>query len=151
MNNKINYEDSIFFLALMLKNLTAGLKLNIDTRIFQNKILEDLFFIERSIKYFYNSLLQSSLKIKKNEYLKSIQKIIKMYISLIESILSRKLPMANSLTNNFRHFQNIREEYLKNVNEIKGRLKKQSKLNDDESYIISNEEFKLLLEEEKEE
>ena len=65
MNERFNYDDNIFFLNSIIKTLDNGFFLDIDANYFTDKIVEDLFFIDRCIRKILESLNKNQLMIRR--------------------------------------------------------------------------------------
>ena len=97
MTKRVNYEDNIFFLTLILKQLTAAFKLNIDATLFKDRLIEEIRFLDAASDEIYQSLQSNPLMIDRWEHLKELQKLNRSFISLMEEILAAKLPLSKAL------------------------------------------------------
>jgi hypothetical protein len=151
MTRRVNYEDNIFYLTLIFKGISASLKLNIDTDLYRDRIIEDIRFLDRTSASIYQSLISNHLMIDRFTHLKGLQKLNSGFIALLEDILEERLPLASSLEQDFDLLQRIqsnRETELAGINEI---IIKQKGLTGDQEQIVSEEEFKFLLSAEEQE
>lgn len=148
MTKRINYEDNIFFLKLILKQITSAFKLSIDTELFRDKVVEDLFFLDRTINGIFSSLKMNSLIIDRLDHLKDLQKLNKDFVQLLEDTLNIHSPFAHYLSDLFEDLQNIKENHQQDIVEIKEIITGSRFSSVEEDQMVSAEEFKILLSQE---
>ena len=153
MTRRVNYEDNIFYLTLVFKAVAAGLKLNIDTELYRDRILEDIRFLDKTSSNIYQSLKADHLMIDRLTHLKGMLALNTKLVSLLEEILEERLPLASALEQDFDILQRIqsnRESELAGLKDMTSRLADSS---GDQDQIVSEQEFQFLLspEEEQEE
>ena len=151
MTRRVNYDDNIFYLTLVFKGIAAGLKLNIDTGLYRDRIVEDIRFLDKTCSNIYQSLKANHLMIDRFTYLKGLYKLNSSFVALLEDILEERFPLASSLEQDFDLLQRIqsnRETELAGINEM---ITKQKGSTGDQEQIVSEEEFKFLLSAEEQE
>ena len=151
MTRRVNYEDNIFYLTLIFKGISASLKLNIDTDLYRDRIIEDIRFLDKTSASIYQSLISNHLMIDRFTYLKGLHKLNSSFIALLEDILEERLPLASALEQDFDLLQRIqsnRETELAGINEM---ITIQKGSTGDQEQIVSEEEFKFLLSAEEQE
>jgi len=150
MTRRVNYEDNIFYLTLVFRGIAAGLKLNIDTELYRERILEDIRFLDRTCSNIYQSLKANHLMIDRLAHIKGMQKLNSNLIALLEDILKERFPLASALEQDFDLLQRIqsnREVELAGLKEMVTRLGESGV---DQEQIVSEKEFKFLLSSEEE-
>ena len=145
MINIIHYEDDIFYLTAMVKRLSDGVKLELDTSLFLNKILEEIAFLSRSIEYFIDSLKSSKLKVNRLNYLKGMYKLNKLFIELLNAVLTEQVAFAKNLKNHFPHLAGLRDRHIEHESAIKEALHVGKGPSGQEHEVLSEEEYKILL------
>ena len=151
MTRRVNYEDNIFYLTLVFKGIAAGLKLNIDTELYRDRILEDIRFLDRTCSSIYQSLKANHLMIDRLAHLKGLLKLNSSLMALLKDILDERFPMASALEQDFDLLQRIqsnREAELAGLKEMTSRL---GESGSDQEQIVSEQEFKFLLSSEEQE
>ncbi|RPJ06886.1 MAG: hypothetical protein EHM28_09085 [Spirochaetaceae bacterium] len=143
MTNIIHYEDDIFFLSATAKKLADSLMLELDPSLFADKIISEINYLSKTIEYFMNQLKTTTLKVNRQNYLKSIFLVNKQYIDILTGILSGKYPFSIHLSgergsmeaSKLRHteFSSELEDTLAGINKTPG-----------EKDVISEEEYKIL-------
>jgi hypothetical protein len=141
-----NYEDNIFFLLLLVKSLRDGLRLEIDSKYFGQKMVSDLFFIASVIDDIFKPLKSNIHLFKRQNYLKELKRLKKQFVDLIDDIADNKVPQASLFLSSADRLKELRKIYAKDILEIKSMLPKSSgEQGGEEEHIVSEEEFRVLL------
>ena len=151
MTRRVNYDDNIFYLTLVFKGIAAGLKLNIDTGLYRDRILEDIRFLDKTCSSIFQSLKADHLMIDRLIHIRGMLKLNADFVALLEDILEERLPLASALEQDFDLLQRIqsnREVELSGLKEMTARL---GDSGNDQEQIVSEQEFKFLLSEDQEE
>ncbi|UCF97212.1 MAG: hypothetical protein JSV89_18875 [Spirochaetaceae bacterium] len=145
MTRRVNYEDNIFYLSLVFKGIAAGLKLNIDTDLYRDRIIEDIRFLDKTCSSIYQSLRANHLMIDRLTHLKGLMKLNSIFIELLEDVLEERYPLASALEQDFdllQRIQSTREVELAGLKEMIAKLGDEGV---DQEQIVSEQEFKFLL------
>jgi len=151
MTRRVNYEDNIFYLNLVFKGITAALKLNIDTALYRDRIVEDIRFLDKTSSTIYQSLKANQLMIDRLNHLKGLRKLNSDFIALLEDILEERLPMAADLEQDFDLLQRIQSNREVELNGLREMIARLADSAGDQEQIVSEQEFKFLLSPEEEE
>jgi len=150
MSMKVHYEDNLFYLTILIKNLKTGLALDIDPEYFIDKIIEDIFFVDSSLVRSFNSLKANPHLIKRKEYLRALLRAKKVFIDFLEEVVNGKLAFSPNLEPFFPKFRNSLSEHIRDSSEIHALLEEPSATEEPENDIISPTEYQFLLEEDEE-
>ena len=145
MTRKINYEDDIFSLALQVRCLQDILKLEIDPEFFRERILGDISWADLMIAKVYQSLVASSLFVKRQEHLREIQKLKRAFIDAIDGLLTRRVPFAQYVADSADRLRAIREAHEKDIVDIRELLAGRGQGAPEEEQVVSAEELKFLM------
>ncbi len=145
MTRKINYEDDIFSLALQVRCLQDILKLEIDPEFFRERVLGDISWADAMIAKVYQSLVASSLFVKRQEHLREIQKLKRAFVETIDSLLSRRVPFAQHVVDSTESLQAIRDAHEKDIGDIRELLTGRGQGAMEEEQVVSAEELKFLM------
>ena len=143
MLQRINYEDDTFYLLLMLKRLHDGLKLDIDPEYFLDKVVDDIYFVDEVISTLYSNLRRSSI-IRKVEYIRSIHRVKKLMVDLIESIVNNKIPLSNNIAEFLESLKNIGEIHRRDIRDIRKYLLTVEDESTEDDLMVSEKELKFL-------
>lgn len=119
MPEKIHYDDNIFFIRSLIRTLHDAIRLNVDIEYFDDKILEDILFINASIQKIYDSLKKNSLLIHRNVYYHSIMKLKEAYVHFLDELHSTNGCFKNSFEHMRAKFKLISKNNLEDLQDIK--------------------------------
>jgi hypothetical protein len=143
MTKKINFEDDIFTLSLLVRNLTDMLKLEIDPEFFLRRIESDIAFLDGAISRVYQILTSSPFFVKKHEYLQNMQRLQRSFVELLSAVVDKRLPFAEHLSGSMEAYRRMCDDHNEDLSAINSSLS-QSK-GQEEEHIVSADEFKNLL------
>ncbi|MBN1697198.1 MAG: hypothetical protein JW881_06775 [Spirochaetales bacterium] len=146
----VNFEDNIFFLQHLIKNLKKGLKLDIDSRYFIQKIAQDIIFYATTIDQIYKKLRTNNNMLHRADYLKSIQRLKKEFNGLIDDILAKRFSIAPAFGTYLDRFREIYRAYERDISEIRRLFLKAGEDGFEQEKIVSEEEFRILMSQEEE-
>lgn len=144
MAAKINYEDNIFFLTTLTRDLSTGVKLDIDPDVFRDKILEDVLFVDTALIRMYESLQENRRLIRRLEYLRALLRAERVFIDFLEAVTSSSVPFSEHLEPFFTKLRATRREHANIAGEMD--LAIRSSGDEDSEDLVSEEEFRTLLE-----
>lgn len=145
MTRRVNYEENIFLLALVLKQLGAALKLNVDAELFRERIVGDFRFLDRSLSRVYESLKANALMIDRLAHLKELQRLNRDLNGLLEDVLEGRLPLADDLEAEAELLRQLRENRRQSLGELAEAMAESRQGAGDQEQLVSEEEFKSLL------
>ena len=143
MTRKTNYEDDIFTLGVIVRSLTDILRLEIDPEYFRERVAADIAFVDSAVNRIQDSLGGGSFLLKRNEYLRAIQKVKRSFVDLLDSILDKRVAFAEHLEGLRERYVEMRQAHEMDIAQIRSTLS-QSKSTDEE-HIVSADEYKFLL------
>jgi hypothetical protein len=143
MTKRINYEDDIFSISLLVRSLTDILRLDIDPELFKDRIAGDIAFVDAGINRIYDSLVSGPLFLKRDEHLKGLQRLMRSFTIVLDSIIEKRVPFAEFLVAYQGRHQTMRDAHETHAGEIRSQLSQ--KISRDEEHIVSEDEFKILL------
>lgn len=145
MINIIHYEDDIFFIHYCIKRLSDGLKLELDPSVFLVQIRNDINFLSQSLAFFLDSLKSTQLKVNRLHHLKNLFQVNKLFIELLNAILTEQSPFSQHLKDDFARLSEIKIQQTEYECEIKDALKTSRKLTAHDHEALSEEEYRILL------
>lgn len=152
MTRRINFEDNLFYLNVILKQVAAGLKLNIDGDLYRERILADLAFANRTLHRLHRSLEANPRMIDRIQVLHRLQQTMGRFLELLDSLKSAEaLPGAAMFEPDQERLATMRTEREQDVREIREAMRQAGASTAEEEHIVSAEEFRSLLSPEPEE
>jgi hypothetical protein len=146
MAAKINYEDNIFFLDTIVSALKSGLTLDIDPEYFRDKVVEDVFFVDTSLKRIYVSLKENNFLIRRAEYLRSLLRVSRLFREFLDRLVNKEVAFASHLEPYFLKLRGAATDHEAIAGEIMDILEVTEPTEVDQDFV-SQDEFRFLLEE----
>lgn len=137
INSNIQYDENIFYLKQMLNALEIGINANINKELFQKKIKDDLFFINKCKNILLEKLLKNERLISRNVLLQNIITLIDRYSSI------KKLSIKKGILK-LEIFNEIDTKNINDCNIIEDILLKAGESNYKED-LTTNKELNILL------
>ena len=151
MTRRVNYEDNIFYLNMILKQLTAAFKLNIDVGVFKERIIEEIRFLDTAIEEIFQSLERNPLMIDRLDHLKDLQKLNRSFVTVMEDILAGDLPLAQALEDSVPLVERLLEARRDQLSRLRELTAVHQLSQGEAEQIVSEAEFRYLLAPESEE
>jgi hypothetical protein len=145
MTRRINYEDNIFYLKLLLKQLQSGLKLSIDGELYAEKIAAEIFFLDKTVSEILRSLETNMLLRDRLELLKDLEGFLLRFVELLDEVLTAETGLAVELEGHHPDFQQMKERRLEDTRTIRETIDGSQSGEAEADQIVSEEEFKFLL------
>ena len=144
MAEKIYYDDNIFYLNEIISNIDDGIRLDIDTDLFLDKLVEDILFVESALARIYGSLHDNSKLIRRNEHLRRLVRSKLKFSELLEDIVERRVPISENLAPFYPKFIELFHEQQHHLDELRAQLSTNDSAGEDED-MVSQEEIRFLL------
>lgn len=143
MNEKVNYEDTLFYISMKIKNIQKSFLLNISPAYFAERQAEDILFIFHTLQKVLRELADNKFLINRNQYLNSLVRVLMQFTELIRSYLKeeQKELVDKSI---LRQIMKIQEMVQNDLSDIRDILN-QNEQTEVEKDLISNEELNFLM------
>ena len=145
MGEKFYYDDNIFFITEIIKNIRDGVRLDISPRLFADKIVEDILFVDSALAGLYAALTKNEMLIKRAEYLRRLMRVKLLYADLLDLIRTDELSVSDRLEPFFDKFEQIAAEKRGDAGDIRAILSNAADDIDEHTDTISQEEYRYLL------
>ncbi len=130
---------------MKVKTLRDSINLDLDNDLYRDSVLEEILFIAVTIGKICAALKNSSFITNRLEYLKSLQRLKRQFISLLDSLLNGTASYSGFLAGHMDRLKRISESYQADIDEIREMISTLSGESQEDEYIISREEYKFLL------
>ena len=147
MTQRINYEDDIFILTLIIRTLRDITGLEADADLFRDKILGDIYFIDATMERIYESLKEFPSFLRRQEHLKDLRKLKTVLMELLDDIREGRTQFSNALQEHTEKLHAIREAHARDVAEIRDLLSRSAAGPAEGEQMVSEQELKILLSE----
>ena len=135
-NTIIQYEENIFYLKLCLNTIKKSNSISINRELFQQKIKDDLIFIQKCIEILYEHLTNNHKLITKNEQLHSIHSLMQMYNTETELLVAKHLLNKAEFIDILLQNRNYIEKISYTLSKIE--------MDDNREDLTTNEELNIL-------
>jgi hypothetical protein len=149
MTKKINYEDDIFTLSLLVRTLRDIMKLEIDPEFFRERITADINYLDGCINRIYQTLTASPFFLKRSDHLKAMQRLKRSFGELLDDISLRRVPCAEFLADQAERCRGLSEAHARDASAIRSSLAQPGSF--EEEHIVSEDEFRILMSPQEEE
>lgn len=150
MTRRINYEDNIFYLKLLLKQLQSVVKLNIDSALYAEKIAADIDFLDKTVGEIFTSLEANVLLLDRLERLKDLEGFVQHFVQFLNEVLAGETGLLADLAAHVPAFQQMIEQCLEDTRTIRDIINGSRNVEVEADQIVSEEEFKFLLSQDEE-
>lgn len=150
MTRRINYEDNIFYLKLLLKQLQSVVKLNIDGALYADKIVADIDFLDKTVGGIFTSLEGNVLLLDRLERLKDLEGFEQRFVQFLDEVLAGETGLLADLAGHIPAFQQMKEQRLEDTRTIREIISGSHSVEAEADQIVSEEEFKFLLSQDEE-
>ena len=145
MATKVNYDDNLFHLHSLIKGLRGGLQLELDIDYFRDKIVEDIFFVDRTLQQIYEALRVNSYLINRRDHLRELMRVKRGFADLLGALLDGSLPWSENLFTFTDKLAGARDHHVRDIADIQG-LREGGALVDEPQDVVSQDEYRFLFE-----
>ncbi len=146
MAARVNYEDNIFYLSSLIKTLSTGVSLDIDSEIFREKIIEDVAFVHATISRLHDSLRDNVYLIRRMEYMRDLSRAVQLFIEFLEKIDNPETPFYAALAETETTFKRYHDEQQRMQRELTRALRSSPSRTEEQEDIIGRDEYRFLFE-----
>ncbi len=145
MAEKLYYDDNIFFLNEIITTIEGALKLEIDSGLYLDKLVDDILFVEATLARLYGSLMQNQLLIRRSEHLRRLLRSKQQFCELLDTICDGHVSIGPDLIPFFPKFRELMSEQRNHIEDIHGLLHTSIAAPEQTEDMVSQEEFRILM------
>lgn len=145
MATKVNYDDNLFHLHSLIKGLRGGLQLELDIDYFRDKVVEDIFFIDRTLQQIYEALRVNSYLINRRDHLRELMRVKRGFADLLGGLLDGTLSWSESLSAFTDKLADVRDQHVRDIADIQGLMEGGTPV-DEPQDVVSQDEYRFLFE-----
>lgn len=143
MATKVNYEDNLFYLHSLVKGLRGGLQLELDTDFFRDKIVEDIFFVDRTLGQIYETLRVNNFLINRRDHLRDLMRVKRSFADFLTDATAGTLPWGSNLTAFADKLAGARDQHVRDIADIQGLMEGSTPV-DEPQDVVSPDEYRFL-------
>jgi len=145
MATKVNYDDNLFYVHSLIKGLRGGLQLELDVDYFRDKVVEDIFFIDRTLQQIYEALRVNSYLINRRDHLRELMRVKRGLADLLGAVLDGSLPWSANLSGFTDKLTGARDHHVRDITDIQGLMEGATPV-DEPQDVVSQDEYRFLFE-----
>lgn len=142
---RVNYEDNLFYLHSLIKGIRGGFQLELDDDFFRDKVVEDIFFVDRTLQQIYETLRVNSYLINRRNHLRDLMRVKRAFTDLLGDIVDSRLPWSSSVAPFFDKLAAKRDDHVRDITDIQGIM--EGPVPEEEPRdVVSQDEYRFLFE-----
>ncbi|MFW5777286.1 MAG: hypothetical protein ACOCZB_08380 [Spirochaetota bacterium] len=143
MATRVNYDDNLFFVMTLTRALRSGLQLDIDPDYFRDKVVEDVFFIDRTLEQIYEALRTNSFLINRRDHLRELMRAKRNFADTLDEVLEARAAFSEHLEPFRAKLAAAREQHVRDISDIQ-RMMESGAPEADQETIVSQDEYRFL-------
>jgi len=144
MTRKINYEDDLFALSLVVRGLRDIARLEVDADVFAERVADDALFVQSAANRILAGLTASPFLVHRAEHLRGRQKLLRGLAGLLEELGGGRSPLAASLAARADDLRGRAADGLRAADAIETLLEDAAAAAADDPHVVSAEELPIL-------
>jgi hypothetical protein len=147
MATKVNYDDNLFYLLSLTRVLSNGLKLELDSDYFADRLLEDILFIDRTLQQIYEALSVNAYLINRKGHLRELMRVKRAFADLLDEIVNGKGRFSHDLDQFVSKLSSARAQHLSDISDIQDTVDP-AQAPERSADVVSEDEFRFLFSDE---
>jgi hypothetical protein len=144
MTRKINYEDDLFALSLIVRGLRDIVRLEVDAELFADRVADDAAFVDAAARQALTGLRASPFLVHRPEHLRSLQKLLRNLAALLGDLAGGRTPIAAALGIRSADLQARADACTRDADAIDALLEEHAGVAMDDPHVVSAEELRIL-------
>lgn len=144
MTRKINYEDDLFALSLVVRCLRDIARLPVDTDLFAERVADGAAFVDAAAVRALDALRSNPFLVNRADHLRSLQKLLRNLAMLHEELAGGSTPVGAALADRAAALRASAEARSRDAAAIDALLEEQEGLAVDDPHVVSAEELRIL-------
>ena len=144
MTRKINYEDDLFALSLIVRGLHDIVRLEVDADLFADRVADDASFVDGAAVRAFAGLRSSPFLVHRTEHLRALQKLLRNLAALLGELAGGSTPLAAALDARSADLQDRADARSRDADAIDTLLEEQAGAAMDDPHVVSAEELRIL-------
>jgi len=144
MTRKINYEDDLFALSLIVRGLRDIARLEVDAELFSGRVAEDALFADEAAVAALAALRASPFVPGRSGHLRALQKLMRALAALHGELAAARTPLAAALASRSAGSAERAQARARDAEAIDDLLQEQVGGALDDPHVVSAEELRIL-------
>jgi hypothetical protein len=143
MATKVNYEDNLFYIHTFVKTLRGGMQLELDADYFRDKVVEDIFFVDRTLGQIYEALRTNNYLINRRDHLRELMRVKRGFADLLSGLVDGELEWAGELASYRDTLADARDRHVRDITDIQSLMEGGRPVEEPQD-IVSQDEYRFL-------
>ena len=143
MATRVNYDDNLFYVMTLTRALRSGLHLEIDPDYFRDKVVEDIFFIDRILEQIYEALRTNTFLINRQDHLRDLMRAKRNFADMLDEVLGERIAFSEHLEPFRSKLAGARDQHVRDISDIQ-RAMENGTTPEDQQDIVSQDEYRFL-------
>lgn len=143
MATRVNYEDNLFFIMSLTRTLRSGLQLEIDPDYFREKLVEDIFFLDRTLEQIYEALRTNTFLINRRDHLRELMRAKRTFADMLDELVEGRPRFAEHLESFRAKLSGARDQHVRDLSDIQ-KMMEAGAPEEDQQTIVSQDEYRFL-------
>ncbi len=145
MTRRINYEDDIFALSLIVRTLRDLARLAPDPELLGERVLSDIAFVDEAVGRLLALLRASPHLARRAEHLRELARLGRQLAVVLEELATGETALATSLAGRSEELAAAAVRHDRQADEIDAMLGDQGETPPEERQVVSPEELRILI------
>ncbi len=145
MTRKVNYEDDIFALSLVVRMLRDVERLQPDPELVRDVILSGITSVDAAIGRLLASLAGSPHLSRRAEHLRELARLARSFAVVLEELAAGRTPLGAFLSSRSEELGAMAARHDRAADEVDALLSGQGEGPLEERHIVSEEELRILI------
>lgn len=148
MDDTIYYDENLFYLNEVINTIADGLRLDLESSIFVDKIVDDVLFTEHALAALHDSLMHNELLVHRVEHLRRLMRTKRRFADVLSSTGSNGHGLETKLLPFAAKFRDIASSQRNHVQTLQDLVAHADPGEEHPVDVVSEQEFRFLLDEE---
>lgn len=144
MTRKINYEDDLFALSLVVRCVRDIVRLEVDADLFAERMADEAAFVDDCAVRALAALRSNPFLVDRADHLRSLQKLLRSLAALFEELAAGRSSIAAALEARSAGLRAKAEARARDAETIEVLLAEQEGDAVDDPHVVSAEELRIL-------
>ena len=149
MDDLIYYDEDLFFLNEIIRTIENATRLDLQPGLFLDKIVDDIMFVENTLAVLYGTLMENEHLMHRPDHLDRLARTESRFAEVLEEVLRGGHSLDSEIAPFYPRFGEMSTGQRDRVAIIKSVLRETVEIPRETSDVVSEQEIRFLLMEEK--
>lgn len=145
MDETIYFDENLFYLNEIINTIADGVRLDLETSLFSDKIVSDVLFVEHALTLLSDALIENELLIHRSDDLRRLLRTLRRFVEVLESITTHPKAFAARLQPFHEKLDDICEAQREHIGRVWDILSTANSSDAQPADVVSEAEIRFLL------